>query len=166
MSVQKLRLQRGWSQEQLAELSGVSARTIQRIERGQSASLETLKALAAVFEIALSDLRTPTMTDAALSPAAASPAETVLTHQEALAFAKVRKIRRFYVHLAIYLIVTLGLAAMAVLQGGQLRTWWIYMALGWGAGVVFNGLRAFEAIPIFGAEWERRQVEKILGRKL
>jgi transcriptional regulator with XRE-family HTH domain len=44
--VQKLRLQRGWSQEQLAELSTLSVRTVQRIERGQTASLETLKALA------------------------------------------------------------------------------------------------------------------------
>jgi len=42
MLVQKLRLQRGWSQEQLAIVSGLSVRTIQRIERGQSASLETL----------------------------------------------------------------------------------------------------------------------------
>ena len=36
MLVQKLRLQRGWSQEQLAVVSGLSVRTIQRIERGQS----------------------------------------------------------------------------------------------------------------------------------
>ena len=34
--IQKLRLQRGWSQEQLAELTGLSVRTIQRIERGPS----------------------------------------------------------------------------------------------------------------------------------
>ncbi|WP_216819982.1 helix-turn-helix domain-containing protein [Zoogloea sp. LCSB751] len=40
MLVQKLRLQRGWSQQQLAELSGLSARTIQRIEGGQTASAE------------------------------------------------------------------------------------------------------------------------------
>lgn len=42
MLVQKLRLQRGWSQEQLATVGGLSVRTIQRIERCQSASLETL----------------------------------------------------------------------------------------------------------------------------
>ena len=47
--VQKLRLQRGWSQEQLAELCALSVRTIQRIERGQTASLKTLNALASVF---------------------------------------------------------------------------------------------------------------------
>ncbi|MFN6100724.1 MAG: helix-turn-helix domain-containing protein [Burkholderiales bacterium] len=30
--IQKLRLQRGWSQQQLADLSGLSVRTIQRLE--------------------------------------------------------------------------------------------------------------------------------------
>lgn len=34
MNIQKLRLQRGWSQQQRAELSGLSSRTIQRIENG------------------------------------------------------------------------------------------------------------------------------------
>jgi transcriptional regulator with XRE-family HTH domain len=40
--IQKLRLQRGWSQEQLAELTGLSVRTIQRIERGQNPSASIL----------------------------------------------------------------------------------------------------------------------------
>ena len=56
MLVQKLRLQRGWSQQQLAELSGLSVRTIQRVENGQPASTETLKSLASVFETDFSAL--------------------------------------------------------------------------------------------------------------
>jgi len=61
MLIQKLRLQRGWSQEQLADLSGLSVRTIQRLERGQPASVESLKALGAAFEIDFSDLKEPEM---------------------------------------------------------------------------------------------------------
>lgn len=49
--IKKLRKQNHYSQEQLAILAGVSLRTIQRIESGHSASLETLKCLAAVFEV-------------------------------------------------------------------------------------------------------------------
>ena len=49
MLVQKLRLQRGWSQQQLAELSGLNVRTIQRIEKGQEPSVESLKSLAGGF---------------------------------------------------------------------------------------------------------------------
>ena len=57
MLIKKLRLDRGWSQEDLADMSGVSARTIQRVERGGKASLETLKCLAAVFEAEIPDLQ-------------------------------------------------------------------------------------------------------------
>ena len=45
MNVRKLRLQRNWSQEQLAQVSGLSIRTIQRIERGQTPGLESVKSL-------------------------------------------------------------------------------------------------------------------------
>lgn len=43
MNVRKLRLQRNWSQEQLALLSGLDIRTIQQIERGQAPGLESAK---------------------------------------------------------------------------------------------------------------------------
>lgn len=56
MIVKKLREERKWSQEQLAILSGLSIRTIQRVESGQSASLETLKSLASVFDVEISKL--------------------------------------------------------------------------------------------------------------
>jgi transcriptional regulator with XRE-family HTH domain len=54
--VKKLRQKNNWSQEQLAILCGVSLRTIQRVEAGNQASLETLKSLASVFEIEISKL--------------------------------------------------------------------------------------------------------------
>lgn len=56
MIVKKLRDKNGWSQEQLAEYSGLNVRTIQRVESGQKASIETLKCLASVFEVDISKL--------------------------------------------------------------------------------------------------------------
>lgn len=56
MIVKKLRDKNAWSQEQLAEYSGLNVRTIQRVESGQKASLETLKCLASVFEVNISTL--------------------------------------------------------------------------------------------------------------
>lgn len=55
--IKNLRTKHHYSQEQLAQMSGLSLRTIQRVESGQSASLETLKSLAAVFEIDLDVLK-------------------------------------------------------------------------------------------------------------
>jgi transcriptional regulator with XRE-family HTH domain len=50
MSIQKRRLKKKWSQEDLAGYSGLSSRTIQRVESGRIVDWESLKCLAAVFE--------------------------------------------------------------------------------------------------------------------
>ncbi|WP_205964686.1 helix-turn-helix domain-containing protein [Paraglaciecola marina] len=44
------------SQEQLAQISGLNVRTIQRIESGNNASLEWLKCIAAALEVDISTL--------------------------------------------------------------------------------------------------------------
>jgi transcriptional regulator with XRE-family HTH domain len=49
--IKQVRLERHWSQEQLAEMTGLSVRTIQRIENENKAGLESIKALSAVFEM-------------------------------------------------------------------------------------------------------------------
>ncbi len=49
--LRELRASRQWSQEQLANLSGLNLRTIQRLESGARISTESLRALAAVFEV-------------------------------------------------------------------------------------------------------------------
>lgn len=49
--LRELRLARQWSQDQLAELSGLNLRIIQRLESGAKISNESLRALAAVLEV-------------------------------------------------------------------------------------------------------------------
>jgi transcriptional regulator with XRE-family HTH domain len=159
MLIQKLRLQRGWSQQQLADHSGLSVRTVQRIEQGQVASTESLKSLAAVFEIDFSTLQEPGMntTTAPSSPVA-------FDADEALAFAQVHKLKGFYLHLAQYVVVALLLGINLWTRPQYLWVGWV--ATGWGIGVLFHGFRVFERYSPFGAEWEKKQVEKRLGRKI
>ena len=47
--VRAVRVLQGWTQETLAELSGLQTRTIQRVEQGQPSSLDTRRALARAF---------------------------------------------------------------------------------------------------------------------
>jgi len=56
MIVKRLRIKNGWSQDQLATLSGLSLRTIQRVEAGHRASLETINSLSSVFETDIAKL--------------------------------------------------------------------------------------------------------------
>lgn len=41
-----------------------------------------------------------------------------------------------------------------------------FLAAGWFMELLFHGLNAYEVINLFGPNWERRKIEKRLGRKL
>jgi len=54
--VKELRAKRAWSQEELSGVSGLSNRTIQRIEATGNCSMDSKRALASAFDISVSDL--------------------------------------------------------------------------------------------------------------
>ncbi|PID66241.1 MAG: XRE family transcriptional regulator [Gammaproteobacteria bacterium] len=169
MIIQKLRLERGWSQQQLAEMSGLSQRTIQRIENGKTPSVESVKSLAAVFEVDFSTLNgTLTMNNhLPIDGAEATtnnPNTLTLSRAEQFAYKKVREIKRFYVRLFIFAVVISLLFIINLITTPQ--TWWVqWVFLGWGTGLVIRGLKTFDFLPLLGIEWEKRQLEKYLKQK-
>jgi len=56
MILKQLRLSRHLSQEQLADMSGLNVRTIQRIESGKNSSVESLKCLASALNVDIATL--------------------------------------------------------------------------------------------------------------
>jgi transcriptional regulator with XRE-family HTH domain len=154
MIVRKLRLKRGWSQEQLAELTGLNVRTIQRVERGNPARLETRNALAAVFEVEASVFEQET---------GSMNGSNRVAEDEAEAFAYVQRIREFWtLHVGMFVVFALVFGFSFGLEHPLIR-WGI---IGWGIAMVVHGLCVYEVINLFGPDWERRLVEKRLGRKL
>lgn len=151
-----MRLQKGWSQQQLADISGLNVRTVQRVEQGQSASLESFKALGAAFNVDFSELQ-----ENAVREIANTPEQT----QIFLAFRRVRKIKGFYYHLISYATVMSALTALNLYTTPH-RIWFVFPMIGWGLGLLSHGIRVFDLLPWFGPQWEREQVEKYLGRKL
>ena len=185
MLIQKLRLQKGWSQQQLADLSGLSVRTIQRMEQGQPGSVESLKSLASVFQIDFSALKEPDMTDSLThsvnenstnlsqtvptTPAIQPPPQALHDRarelEEMLAFQQVRRLRGFYGHLGAFVLVIPFLALINLMTSPQ-HLWFYWPALGWGLGLLMHSLRVFTHFGPLGPEWEKREVEKRLGRPL
>lgn len=159
MIIKKLRLQRGWSQDQLSQLSGLSIRTIQRIEKGQTPSLESLKSLAAVFEIDITVLQEGEDMDTKIE------SDYFVSAEERLAFERVRKIKGFYMHAIQYCVVIPVLFLINIMTNTD-YIWAFWPMLGWGIGLASHGFRAFGVIKVLGADWEKQQVEKQLGRKL
>jgi len=93
-------------------------------------------------------------------------------HKYLLAKKRVEKIKGFYIHLAIYIIVNIFISGVvifgltqdneftfneAITHFGTYSTW-----LFWGIGVFFHWLGVFGSNLFFGKEWEKKQVEKYM----
>ena len=158
MIVKKLRLQRSWSQEQLAEFSGLSIRTIQRIERGKPANLESYKSIAAVFEVDVKDL----------NPEIAMKHENdnqLITQEETEAMEYVQELKSFYMHAMTFVVINIFLILLNLISSpGYL--WFLWVLLGWGLGLSLHALNTFDWFSLFDSDWEKKQIEKRLGRKL
>ena len=144
--IKKMRLERHWSQEQLAEMSGLSKRTIQRIENGENAGLESLKSLAAVFETNIEDSNKKEEVDQ-------------IRKEETY----IQKLKGFYKLLGLALINLILFFFIAV-NDSDSEGWWlfIYMLISW---ISFLGIYYFISFDFLGEEWKRKMIDKKFKKK-
>jgi transcriptional regulator with XRE-family HTH domain len=142
--IKKMRLERHWSQDQLAEMSGLSIRTIQRIENGENAGLESLKSLAAVFEINIADSDKN------------QEIEQIRKEEE-----YVQNVKGFYKLLGIAI---LSLVVPIILAISDSSNWGIFlwMLLSWG---VLLGIYSLNVFDFFGDEWKRKLIKNKFKKK-
>jgi len=144
--IKKLRLERHWSQEQLAEMSGLSVRTIQRIENGENAGLESLKSLAAVFETNIED--------------SDKNAELEQLKKEE---AYIEKLKGFYKLLG-FAGLNLVLFFFLAVSDSDSEGWWLffYMLIVW---IAFLGMYSYINFDFFGEEWKNQMLKKKFPHK-
>lgn len=154
MIIKEKRLEKGWSQAQLAEFCGLSLRTIQRIEKGSTPTVESMMALASVFESSISELSPDEGID-----------ESSLSEEESLAYDKVKGEKRFVLDLIAFL-VFVPLICLSNYLFAPEAIWGGLAALGWGTWLAINAFSTFDLSSIFSKSWEKRRLEKRLSRRL
>ena len=77
---------------------------------------------------------------------------------------RVRALRGFYKHLALYLLVNSALLVFNLLKGSA-TLWAGWPAAGWGIGVVAHGLAVWGGGFWLGREWEERKIAQLLARE-
>ncbi len=142
--IKKMRLDRHWSQDQLAEMSRLSIRTIQRIENGKNAGLESLKSLGAVFETNIAD------SDKKVEM------EQIRKEEE-----YVQNVKGFYKLLAIAI---LSLVVPFILAISDSSNWifFLWILLSWG---VLLGIYSLNVFDFFGEEWKRKMISNKFKKK-
>src|SRR5688572_18124757 len=63
LKLRAMRNQKGWTQDRLASIAGVTERTIQRAEAGGPVALDTFQGLASAFDSTVEELRKPLPTE-------------------------------------------------------------------------------------------------------
>ena len=169
MIIRKLRLQQGWTQQELAHFSGLSIRTVQRIEKGQLPSEESAKCLGAVFDVAAADIlayfedhavateQPPKQEDGVMA------GKLKITFEEERAMREVEDLKSLYVHATSFALIVpiFWIMNFIWLDGG----WWaIWPTLGWGLGLAGHAVSVYNPLKLFGPEWERKQIEKRLNK--
>jgi transcriptional regulator with XRE-family HTH domain len=142
--IKKMRLERHWSQDQLAEMSGLSIRTIQRIENGENAGLESLKSLAAVFEIIITDSDKK------------QEMEQIRKEEE-----YVQNVKGFY---KLLVIAILSLVTPFVIAVNDSSNWIIFLWILLSSGVIL-GIYSLNVFDFFGKEWKRKMIDKKFKKK-
>ncbi|MCW0322701.1 helix-turn-helix domain-containing protein [Pantoea dispersa] len=145
------RLARAWSQEQLAELSGLSVRTVQRIENGDQPSLETLSALAAVFEVSVADLS-----------GSDAHGDNALDQRIAEAKSNLAEEGRFYRSVFTAVVVC---ALLLVLNHftAPASVWSLWVSGIWFALLVIRGMRTFVFRGLI-SRWQQKRLRQMLRR--
>ncbi|KAB1154290.1 helix-turn-helix domain-containing protein [Tenacibaculum aiptasiae] len=142
--LKKMRLARHWSQEQLATMSGLSVRTIQRIENGENAGLESLKSLAAVFETTITDVKKEI-------DVAQLKKETVY----------LEKVKGLYKLVAIALLSMLLPIILVFVDSSN----WLFLVWTLFFWLLVIGIYSIKVFDFFGKDWERKLLEKKFGKE-
>jgi hypothetical protein len=79
--------------------------------------------------------------------------------------AYVKELKGFYSDLISFIVIIPALFILNyVVSPGYIWAWWVLF--GWGIGLASHALTVFEVFSIFSPNWERKVIEKRLGRKL
>jgi len=77
---------------------------------------------------------------------------------------KVERIKKFYNNLLSYIIFIGFLAGLNYYTDGWNNPWFLWAAFGWGIGIFFHAVKAFNWNPFFGKDWEDRKVKEYMNQ--
>ena len=75
---------------------------------------------------------------------------------------RVEALKGFYIHLAIFCLVMLGLVGLNLAVSSS---WWVQWPLfGWGIGLAAHAAAVFLPVGLFGSDWEKRKIEQLMRK--
>ena len=90
-----------------------------------------------------------------------------IKYQQALK--RVKRIKGFYTHLIIYIVINTGILIANYTSGNHGYNFWTWQtfstALCWGIGLVAHGLSVFLPDKLLGKDWEERKINELMEKE-
>ncbi|MDO4229946.1 MAG: 2TM domain-containing protein [Capnocytophaga sp.] len=88
------------------------------------------------------------------------------TNQKAYEKAKkrVKKLKGFYEHLFIYIIVNLFIVGLNLYQSPT-KLWCVWVIFGWGVGLFSHAMSVFVPNIFLGKNWEERKIKELMEKQ-
>jgi hypothetical protein len=86
-----------------------------------------------------------------------------------MAYKKVKRIKGFYTHLSVYLLINMVIVGLNIseLKPGESYFQWQNFAtlFFWGIGLLAHGLSVFMPYFVFGKNWEERKIKELMEKE-
>lgn len=76
---------------------------------------------------------------------------------------RVKEIKEFYSHLISFICVN-GFLVFINLKYSEDHLWFYWPMLGWGIGLLFHGLKAFD-FPLMSKDWEEKKIREFMDQE-
>lgn len=90
-----------------------------------------------------------------------------IKYQQALK--RVKRIKGFYTHLMVYIVVNVGLLIAKYVNSHSEDNFWEWQTFNtvffWGIGLVAHGLSVFMPGMIMGKDWEERKIKEFMDKE-
>lgn len=77
---------------------------------------------------------------------------------------QVEEIKGFYGNLVAYIVMNIFLLIINLRYSPQ-HLWFFWPMLGWGIGLIFHGMKAFNYSPFLGKNWEERKLKEFMDQE-
>ena len=77
---------------------------------------------------------------------------------------QVAEIKKFYASLFFYIIFISFLAALNYYTNEWRYMWFLWAALGWGIGLIFQAFKAFKWVPFMDKNWEEKKIKELMDK--
>lgn len=85
------------------------------------------------------------------------------------AFKRVKRIKGFYTHLMIYIVINAGILIANYSSNGHNENFWEWQnfstAFCWGIGLLAHGMSVFMPNMLMGKDWEERKINELMEKE-